>query len=154
VAGRDYTRTTPGLDGPPKRIQLTSEVYAWEGRDYDCSIEDTIFIQLPTQPLAERLQLTWNGQEGELFAPGGQLTMFDPSVTSEGPSVLLVRLESLVAFLKANHYGLVWVIRGEKNVLGAGMGPKTWAGRLEISGAARIKQDRIEVAMNPKFVKS
>ncbi len=149
--GEEWTRGTSNR--LPKPVLVTSESYIQEQGGYDCSIDESISIQLPTKTLVEKMKLQWNGKEGCFFDMGGKPVAFDPSVSTAGPSVLLVRKESLLPFLKANNYAIFWTVLGEKNLLGPSLGPNNFKGRLEISGAGRLTKGKVEFVTTKRFEK-
>jgi len=145
---------TEGRDSSiPKPIMISSSRYVWEGSGYDCSLKDAISVQLPCSWLIGQMKLDWNGEEGHFRNVLGRLATFDPSVNEDGPSVLLANKELLMKFLEQSGYSLVWTVLGEKNVLGPGINRGEWKGRLELSGAIRMKDGSFEIKTNPIFRK-
>lgn len=143
---------TKGRDSAiPKPVLVSAARYVWEGSGYDCSLEDTISIQLPCPWLISQIGLNWSGEEGCFRDNNGRLVAFDPSVNEKGPSVLLVDKKLLEESLEQSGYTLVWTVLGEKNILGLGINRGEWKGRLEISGAIRRKDGHFEIKVNPIF---
>lgn len=143
---------TKGRDSViPKPVLVPAARYVWEGSGYDCSLDDTITIQLPCAWLVRRMGLNWNGQEGHFQDNEKRLVALDPSVDEEGPSVLLANKKLLLEFLERNGYTLVWTVLGEKNILGPGISRGEWKGRLEISGAIQMQDGNFEIKVNPTF---
>jgi len=143
---------TKGRDSViPKPVLVSAARYVWEGSGYDCSLEDTISIQLPCPWLINQMGLTWNGEEGRFRDNEGRLVAFDPSVNENGPSVLLADKKLLEEFLELSGYTLIWTVLGEKNILGSWINRGEWKGRLEISGAIRMKDGHFEIKVNPIF---
>ena len=118
---------------------------------YDCSIDDTIHIYLPSKSIVDGMGLSWHGVEGSYFDQNSKLIAFDPSVTSAGPGALLINKPAFLRFLRANGYEILWTVLGEKNIIG-GMGSSPWPGRLEISGAYRLEGDKITGSYSTKFL--
>jgi hypothetical protein len=100
----------------PKKIIANKEQYSRDPSGLDCSIYgvQAISILLPSQFLADRMKLTWNGIEGCYFDPERRLIAFDPSVRERGPSALLFDETKLATFLDENQLELFWIVRGEK----------------------------------------
>ena len=72
--------------------------------------------------------------DGRFFDDKGDLVAFDPSVFDDNMTKsVLMRKDKLSDFLKRKGYALFWILLGEKNVIGSGMGQSP--GRLEIDGA-------------------
>ena len=143
---------TKGRDSTiPKSVLVSAARYVWEGSGYDCSLEDTISIQLPCPWLIDQIGLNWGGKEGYFLDSEGKLVVYDPSVDEKGPSVLLANRRLLERFLERSGYRLVWTVLGEKNILGPGINRGEWKGRLEIAGAIRMENGHFEVKLNPIF---
>lgn len=128
----------------PAQVLVTTDGYMRERSSYDCSLDHTIIITLPCKLLAEGIGMRWNGVEGHFFDPQGNLVAFDPSIRSPGPGALLVRRETLIEFLDANGYQVIWTLLGEKQQIGGPMAPGSYKGRLEISGAYCLSRGSIK----------
>jgi len=136
-------------DRIPKEVLVSTDRYLQESGGYDCSIDETIHVYLPSKWLADNMGLRWNGVEGHFYDSKGNLTAFDPSTTALGPGALVINRDALLGFLKKNGYGILWTIFGEKNIFGGK--PDDWKGRLELSGAYRIHRNRVEGVFNTKY---
>ncbi len=147
--GEDWRQGTDSVI--PKPILASEARYIWEGSGYDCSLDDTMSIQLPCAWMVRQMGINWDGEEGHFQDNEGTLVAFDPSVKSKGPSALLANKKLLLEFLERNSYTLVWTVLGEKNLLGPGINRGEWKGRLEMSGAARIRNGLWEIKVNPSF---
>jgi hypothetical protein len=134
----------------PIEVLVPAERYSWEYSSYDCSIDEVISVHTPARWLTKFLNLHWKGIEGEYYDSGGKLLAFDPSVRTSGPSALLLNEEALT-ILRHSGYDIVWLITGEKMMIGGRMTPEEWKGRLEISGLFRKKNNHIEGFMNSNF---
>jgi hypothetical protein len=135
----------------PKEVLVSTDQYMRERSGYDCSITDTMNIYLPAKWIADNMGLRWNGVEGYFFGDNGNLIAFDPSIETSGPGALLINRDVSLKFLNDNGYDILWTILGEKNLIGGHMSHEDWKGRLEISGAFRISENRLNGAMNIKF---
>ncbi len=136
----------------PKKVLVSTNKYMQENGGYDCSISGNINIYLPAKWLVDGMGLRWNGVEGHLFEEKGDLIAFDPSIRVSGPGALLINRDALIKFLDENGYDILWTIIGEKDILGGKSSPDKFKGRLEISGAYRIYEDKVEGLINTKFV--
>jgi hypothetical protein len=67
-----------------KEVCVTAEGYLKE-RVYDCSVEDSIQIQLPSKILAEGMSLRWSGDDGAFCDSGGREIALDPAAREVGP---------------------------------------------------------------------
>ena len=82
----------------------------------------------------------------------GNLIAFDPSVRTPGPGALLINRDVFLKFLNDNDYDLLWIILGEKNIIGSRLSPEDWKGRLELTRIYRIHQHNLEGVVNAKFI--
>jgi hypothetical protein len=55
--------------------------------------------------------------------------------------------------LQQSGYDILWVIAGEKMMIGGSMSPEDWKGRLEIEGVCRKNGDNIEGFLRSNFKK-
>ncbi len=149
----EWTRGRNNLT--PKEVLVTAEEYLWEHAGYDCSINESIGIYLPTKWLSDRMGLRWNGVngiEGCFFDPKDTLIAFDPSIKTSGPGALVVNRDAFLKFLNDNGYDILWTVLGEKNIVGGRMSREDWKGRLELSGAYRMRGNKIEWAFHTRFI--
>ena len=138
---REYTERRYGDDaGIPQPLMPTTEHYLW-GSTYDCSIEDTIGLYVPSGYLAKSMGLTWQGRVGYFCNPAGDLVAFDPSVEAQGPSVLLVRKDTFTRFLRENDLALIWIVHGEKQFVGGPPHSGSFIGRLHVTGSYGMAAD-------------
>lgn len=143
---------TRGWDSQiPKEVIVSTDLYMQEGNGYDCSIDKTIHIYLPAKWLADHMTLQWNGVEGYFFDSKGNLIAFDPSIDILGPGALLINRDALLRFLSENGYDVLWTITGDKSIIGGMMSRSDWKGRLELSGAYRIRGSNMEGGLNTRF---
>lgn len=89
--------------------------YLWE-EEFDCSKEKPISYIKPSSYLATGLKTS--DREGEYINESHEVICFDPSVYETGPSCLLMRKDHLQKLLKKSGHSLVWIIPGEKQILG------------------------------------
>jgi hypothetical protein len=136
----------------PSEVLPANDGYSWSASRYDCSVTESIGINLPCRFLVESMNLNWRGQEGCWYDSANQLVAFDPSVKSTGPSVLLFRKEPLLEFLNRNGLTLFWTLLGEKRTIGGRMGPEQYHGHLEINGAYVLSQNRVRGRIRSQFV--
>jgi hypothetical protein len=105
---------TVGL-GPelPHPVLVTAISYLWEP-GYDCSIDGTIYGQLPSPWIVRNMKLRWSHQGFSFVNSKGKRIAFDPSTDAEGPSILLMAKYELSDFLSKRNLKLVWTILGER----------------------------------------
>ena len=136
----------------PNGILVSTDQYFHESSGYDCSIEKSINIYMPAKWLSEALGLKWIGVEGCLLSEDGDLVAIDPSIGSEGPGALLINKEYLLKKLDDAGYDVIWTILGEKRVSGGGLGRNRIPEALEISGAFRIRNNKVEGALTTRLI--
>ncbi|HEV2971656.1 MAG TPA: AVAST type 2 anti-phage system protein Avs2 [Pirellulales bacterium] len=136
----------------PAEILIANDGYAWESGGFDCSVDGTIFIELPCRFLADGMQLSWRGVEGEWVNQKNELCAVDPSVRSKGPRVLLVRHDALSDFLTSNGLTLFWTLLGEKRTIGGSMSGADYNGYLEINGAYVLKDGAVSGQKHVRYV--
>lgn len=131
-------------DQVPKEVLVLAEGYKNEASGTDCSVDDGYVIKLPNKLIVDDMDLSWNGTEGHFFNKEGKLVAFDPSVRGAGPRALLIRRNEFLDYLNKHGYGVLWTVYGEKYDYSDHPGDKRWAGRLEITGAYRVRDGEIE----------
>ena len=137
------------LRGIPTDILVANDEYGRESVTFDCSVDETIHIDLPCRFLVESLGLRSGGVEGHWFNDQGTLIAFDPSVRSKGPRALLVRRVTILEFLKSKQLTLFWTLLGEKQFIGGR--ERDYKGRLEINGAYVWQNDAIRGSCRSNF---
>lgn len=108
------------LEAPHSRKKVadahgTAMYFLWE-EEFDCSKEEPISYYKPSSLLA--MGLKPSEKEGEYYNDQDEVVCFDPSVYEKGPACLLIRKDHMLKILKESGLRLVWVIQGEKQVLG------------------------------------
>ncbi|NOR48631.1 MAG: hypothetical protein GQ533_11405 [Methanosarcinaceae archaeon] len=136
----------------PKEVLVSTFKYIQEYNGYDCSIDNYINIILPSKWLVDSMCLHWNEIEGHFFDENNKLIAFDPSIKDTGPSVLLINQDEILEFLNKSGYDILWIIAGEKNIIGGYTSADEFMGRNEISGVFRINNDEIEGTIEAKFL--
>ena len=141
--GGNSTRTV--TDRHNKRIFgeliLTTESYGWE-KGFDCSIEDTIMFNKPTNFIFNKMNMHYSEKEGHLYNNKDNLICFDPSIYTKSISCLLVRKQDFITFLNENDLGIFWTIVGEKMIVGGNLSRDDYLGRLIINGYAYLAEDK------------
>ncbi|MEQ9377988.1 MAG: ATP-binding protein [Imperialibacter sp.] len=93
----------------------TAIYFLWE-EEFDCSKEESISYFKPAPLIV--VGLNPSQKEGEYLNDQGELVCFDPSVYEKGPACLLMRKDHIQKILKESGLRLVWIIQGEKQILG------------------------------------
>jgi hypothetical protein len=128
----------------PREVLVTTDQYMQESSGFDCSIDESFSIYLPSQFLVDQMKLKWNGVEGYFFNQAGHLIAFDPSIREAGPIACLINREALIKFLNQNGYDILWTFLGEKIILN----DNPLHGRLEMSGAFRLLNNELKGKVN------
>ncbi|MCX6644996.1 MAG: hypothetical protein NTY09_01350 [bacterium] len=131
-------------DEIPVPIMATHRNYCQEGNNFDCSIEDSIFISIPVRTIAQGMGLQWHGNEGEFADETGAVIAFDPSVKIGSPKALLIEKDSFAKFLEAEDLEIVWVVEGEKRMIGGSHTDRaSHIGRLDFRGIYHLENDSV-----------
>jgi hypothetical protein len=93
----------------------TAQYFLWE-EEFDCSKEEAISYLKPSFLVSVGLKPSQ--KEGEYINDQGEVICFDPSVYEKGPSCLLMRKDHIQKIMKESNLRLVWIIHGEKQILG------------------------------------
>ena len=125
----------------PAPILITVDGYLNES-GYDCSFENNVNLRLPCEYLVNGMELRWNGEAG-FIDKGGNLIAVDPAYWGLGPCQLLVSRDKLLSFLKSNKLDLVWLVRGQKRILGERWGRDAFGGQLNIQAVCQIKAGKL-----------
>lgn len=136
--------------GAPCKVLVPTLDYSVENQGFDCSVESSHSVTLPTKWLADKMGLKWGGIEGEYLGKDGKVAAYDPSAKDPGPTTLLIARESLVDFLESNEYEVVWTVLGEKQITPAGYSSQS-EGWLSISGAYRLQDGRPKGQIKTSF---
>ncbi len=117
----------------PSELRNTTFRYLREAGTFDCSVDETYTLRLPSAQLVTGLGLRWSGNRADWLDAAGQLTAFDPTAHQDGPRALLLREDSLREFLKREKLTACWTVLGEKYVIQPGANPTKES--LRLSGA-------------------
>jgi hypothetical protein len=66
------------------------------------------------------MKLSWGRQRFAFVGPEGKVLAYDPSYEGPGPSAFIVDQKALQHFLNASGLALVWLLIGEKRLVGDG----------------------------------
>jgi len=126
----------------PAPVLVATDGYLCEQSTFDCSLDDTVNIQLPAAELVGWMGLKWRGKDGYFVDSQGDDVAFDPSVFEAGPSAVVVDRGRLVETLNAQELAIVWTVLGEKRVVIPHSGHRT-APHI-IGGFYRLTNNRLE----------
>ena len=139
----------------PAKVLITDDEYLSSGSSIDCSTNETISVKLPAKWLVDNMNLNQPYIDGRFFDQNGDLIVFDPTLFEEDyPRVLLIKKDRFCRFLDNKGYSILWILLGEKNMIGGRYSGEEWLGRLEISGAYLLdSKDKITGDFTTRFVK-
>lgn len=118
-------------------VELPCVKYLWES-EYDSSKPDTVTYLKPSRQLFEGMDMRYSNVDGELTDAEGELLCFDTSANHNSHGYFLVRKDALIQYLKSSHKRILWVLIGEKNLIGSFIPHAEW---LEMSGAYYLDPD-------------
>jgi hypothetical protein len=125
--------TKPRHDCPVK-VQVLSVGYLGETNGFDCSLDESIRLQLPISELVDDMGMRWSGEGADYLDITGQPAVIDPTAHGNGPTALLLREDFFREFLVQKGLALCWTILGEKRVIGTRHIPK-YVFSLRMTGA-------------------
>ncbi len=136
----------------PSKILVTDDEYISSGNSRDCSSNEAITVKLPAKYIIDEMNLTQDFVDGRFFDSSGDLVAFDPSLfASNVPRHIYIRKDRFVSFLNSRDYSIIWIVLGEKNLIGGGMLGQP-QGRLEINGVYTLTNDRIAGSLKTSFL--
>ncbi len=125
-------------------VELPCVRFLWES-EYDYSKPDTVSYMKPSRQLFEGLDMRYSEVDGELLDANGNLVCFDASVNHNSHGYFLVRKDALMRYLKLNHKRILWVMIGEKNLMGSFIPHSEW---LELTGTYYLdSRDEVKGSM-------
>jgi hypothetical protein len=134
----------------PHPFVETAGEYMCEHKTYDCSVDSTVMISLPSRWLAEKMNLKPEGRRGDFVDGSGNLTAFDPSTRERGHGALVIRRDALCALLDREGLALIWTLLGEKNIYPPEH-VRSWGGRLTILGIYSWDGSTVEGGFRTEF---
>ena len=111
-------------------VELPCVKFLWES-EYDYSKPNTVSYLKPSKQLFEGMDMQYSDTDGELLDADGKLVCFDASANHKSHGYFLVRKDALMNYLQSHHKKILWVMIGEKNLMGSYVPHSEW---LELSG--------------------
>lgn len=133
-------------------VNVTVQGFLWE-EEFDKSKEEAISFLKPSTIIHKGMDLKYSQIEGEFIDNSMVVQCFAPNVYQNSKSYLLVRKNSFLKFLNENKLKVVWTILGEKQIIGGRSFVTNYPGRLEISGAYFINDEKLKGKINKKHTK-
>jgi hypothetical protein len=120
--------------------------YSWGGRDLDCSLADSVSVDLPALELFETGSLAWDGADALWRCEEDTVAIYRTTERPPGnASALLVREDWLRSALRDGQWSLVCVLRGEKFLYGAGTWSDDSRPGVSVRAVARLTPTRTTV---------
>jgi len=130
-------------------VSPTSEGHIWES---GANSSDAPQYLAPRQHMFEGMKLEYSDNTGEWLDENGNLACFDPSITSDESSCLLVRKDLFQKYLDDNKLKIIWTILGEKQISGTMYNRRQYPRGIEFSGVFILNNNNIEGGLT-KIVK-
>ena len=97
-------------------VLLTCTRYLWEAEN-DHSKTTSLSILKPSKLIYESIKMVGSGKEGIWNDSNGNRVCWDTSIWHGTRDCLLIRKDALITFLKENNCKIIWIAKGEKNVI-------------------------------------
>lgn len=97
-------------------VLLTCSRYLWEAEN-DHSKTRSLSILKPSKLIYESIKMTESGKEGIWNDGNGNRVCWDTSIWHGTRDCLLIRKDALITFLKEDNYKIIWIAKGEKNII-------------------------------------
>ena len=143
------TKVWPDNDLPAPIVATTGE-YLCEHGTYDCSVDSTVTISMPSRWLAEKLKIRPIGRNADFTTMEGKVVVTDPSTREQGQSVVLARQDAIRELLRSEKLAIFWTLLGEKNYYPPERSSQ-WPGRLTLLGIYSLKGDQITGEFRTEF---
>lgn len=120
----DYDTTDEWLqpsNNCPVKIKPISIRYSSGTGGFDCSVDESISLNLPIFSIVNEMDLKWSSNAADYLNNNGDLTFVDPAAIEEGPISHLVREDLFREYLKTKNLSICWTVLGEKQVVGTGV---------------------------------
>lgn len=109
-------------------VRPTTVDYLAETGTYDNSVDETINLRLPAPWLIRALDLTFLGGDTAAYGRDSKIIAMDPTALQTGSGAALVDADAFEAMLEREKMAAVWVMTGERRVLGASWRGEGWGG--------------------------
>jgi len=137
----------------PVSVEGTDEIYLHKFNP-DYTSDDSISIKLPCKRLVNEMQLIHKLLDGRWYNDKGELVVVPTNIFADTFfSALLIKKQNLCEFLNRNEYTILWILLGEKRVLGGNLSHRNYEGHLVINGAYVLDHNHIVGKFNAEFEK-
>jgi hypothetical protein len=97
-------------------VRIASHIYLVDGSRGDFAVEETFSFRIPSSEIVRALSLARCG-EASWCGQSNSITAFDPSVTTRGPSTLLLSRDAMLALASNPDFEPIWVVGGEQMIV-------------------------------------
>lgn len=108
-------------------VELPCVKFLWES-EFDFSKPGTVSYMRPSRQLFEGMDMRYTEVDGELTDADGKLLCFDASAAHNSHGYFMVRKDALMQYLQTHHKRILWVLIGEKNLMGSFVPHTEWLG--------------------------
>lgn len=129
-------------DAPGIEVYPSWTGYLWEGNVWDCSINDSVSMRVPSATLFESGRLRWKPGSREWTDESGTTVAQFRERDGERQSVLLARATWLERVLREQECALVLGWLGEKQLFGAGLNGGLLGGWTEFNAVGMFRNGK------------
>lgn len=130
-------------------VNVTAQNFLWE-EEFDKSKEETIRFLKPSNFIYKGMDFKYSHREGEFIDNSGLVQCFAPNVYHDSKSYLLIQKRSFLNFLRKNNLKVIWTVLGEKQIIGGRSFETEYHGRIEISGAYYLENEKLNGTVKTK----
>jgi len=147
-SGNDWN--TPANDCPAK-LHTIAHKYLRESTGFDCFVQDSLSLRLPSNWVVNKLKITWLGEDARFIDESGSVIAYDPTAEKIGPDSLLFLRSNFENFLTENNFSICWMLLGEKRILESGFGERKVSPSLQLSGLFIYHNRKFEGHLNGEY---
>ncbi len=125
-------------------VMVATDNYMWE---------KSINLIKPSKHIFENMGLQYSEKDGEFIDSDGKVICFDPSVSFDCKSFLLVRKNEFIKYLEENNLKVAWTMIGEKQIIGGSFSRQhnREHNYMELSGSYKLKGNSIIGTINTEL---
>lgn len=105
-------------------FRMATISYVEEAAGFDCSVDSSFQLNLPSAYLVRELNLRWSGDRAAWIAPDETVVAFDPREFQNDFEALLIRQESVLELCKVKGLSLCWIVSIDRSVTPGGYNRK------------------------------
>ena len=137
----------------PVPVVVADDIYLNEFTT-DCSYDGSISIKLPCKWLVNQMQLIHKFLDGRWYNDKEELVVIPTNIfTDTSFSALLIKKQNLCEFLNQNKCAVLWILLGEKRVVGGSLSHQNYEGHSIINGVYVLDRNHFVGGFNSEFEK-